>query len=186
MPRAGLSPDRVVLAAGELADEHGYQQLTLAALAERLGVRQPSLYKHVASLDALRRGMAVSAKRELGEVVSRAAVGRSGAEALEAVAAAYRDWASRHPGRYAATVRAPDADDQEDQDASAEVVQIVYAVLSGFGLSGDAAVDAARTVRAALHGFATLELAGGFGLPRDLDASFGFLVETLVSGLRRG
>lgn len=183
MPRAGLSSAVVVSEAAELADEVGYSRLTLAALADRLGVRQPSLYKHIDSLDGLQRGIAVEAKRELGDVLARAAMGRSGADALRSIAVAYRRWVIDHPGRYAATVRAPDVDDEEDRRASDEVVAVVLAVLSGFGLSDGTAIDAARALRASLHGFVALETAGGFGLPRDVERSFGFLVDTLVSGL---
>jgi AcrR family transcriptional regulator len=183
VPRAGLTTERVVRAAGEMADEQGWSQLTLAGLATRLGVRQPSLYKHIESVDDLHRGVSLLAKRDLGEAVSRAAVGRSGREALVAACLAYRSWVHRHPGRYAATVRAPAADDLEDQEASADVVAVVLAVLAGFGLDGDRAIDAARTVRSAVHGFVVLETSGGFGLPRDLDASFAFLVDTLANGL---
>jgi len=183
VPRAGLTSERVVRAAAEMADDHGWSQLTLAGLATRLGVRQPSLYKHIDSLDGLHRGISVLAKRELGEVISRAAVGRSGRDALVAVCLAYRAWVHAHPGRYAATVRAPAAEDHEDQRAAAEVVAVVVAVLAGFGLEDERAIDAARTVRSALHGFVALETSGGFGLPRDLDASFAFLVDTLASGL---
>lgn len=166
-----------------MADELGWSQVTLAGLATRLGVRQPSLYKHIDSFDDLHRGVSVLAKRELGETVSRAAVGRSGREALVAVCLAYRAWVHAHPGRYVATVRAPAADDLEDQQASAGLVAVVVAVLAGFGLEGERAIDAARTVRSAVHGFVTLEAAGGFGLPRDPEASFAFLINTLASGL---
>src|ERR1700712_2520856 len=78
MPRAGLTRDRVAEEAAVLADQVGLGKLTLAALAGRLGVRQPSLYKHIDSLAGLHRDIAVHAKRELGEVLARASVGRSG------------------------------------------------------------------------------------------------------------
>lgn len=166
-----------------MADQDGWAQLTLVGLAARLGVRQPSLYKHIDSLDGLHRGISVLAKRELGDVISRAAVGRAGRDALVAVCLAYRAWVHAHPGRYAATVRAPAPDDLEDQEASAEVVAVVVDVLAGFGLQGERAIDAARTVRSAVHGFVVLEASGGFGLPRGLDTSFAFLVDTLAEGL---
>jgi AcrR family transcriptional regulator len=184
LPRAGLTTDRVVQAAADLADQDGLSRLTLAGLAARLGVRQPSLYKHIDSLDGLHRGISVVARRELGEVIARAAVGKAGREALVAVCMNYRAWAHAHPGRYAATVRAPAADDVGDQQASDAVVAIVVDVLAGFGFEGERAIDAARTVRSAVHGFVVLEASGGFGLPRGLDASFAFLVRTLVDGLQ--
>lgn len=175
----------MVSEAADLADEVGYGRLTLAALADRLGVRQPSLYKHIDSLDGLHRGIAVEARRELGTVLARATVGKAGPDAVRAMAAAYRRWVLDHPGRYAATVRAPEEDDAEDLAASEEVVAVVLAVLAGFGLSGDAAIDAARSLRASLHGFVSLETAGGFGLPRDVARSFAFMVDTFIAGLSR-
>ena len=184
MPRAGLDPVAVVAAGAVLADEVGFTGLTMGLLAERVGVRTPSLYKHVESLDALRHGISVQATREIGEVVARAAVGRSGPDAVRAIADAYRRWVLDHPGRYAATVRAPAADDEEGHRAGDEALQVFLDVLDGFGLHGAQAIDAARMLRSALHGFVDLESAGGFGLPRDITRSFSFLVDTLIAGLR--
>jgi AcrR family transcriptional regulator len=183
VPRAGLTQDRVVVEAERLADEVGLPRLTLAALAERLGVRQPSLYKHVDGMDAVQRSIAVRAKAELGEVLGRAAVGRSRGEAVRALARAYRQWAHEHPGRYAATVRAPQAGDPEDERASAAVVGIVLDVLAGYDLHDVDAIDATRALRSALHGFVSLEAAGGFGLPVDVDRSFERLVDGVVAGI---
>lgn len=184
MPRVGLSPDRVVEAAGEMADQDGWSELTLAGLAGRLGVRQPSLYKHIDSLDGLHRSISVRAKQQLGQVIARAAVGRAGPDAVAAICHAYREWVHEHPGQYAATIRAPDPDDAEDQQASNDVLAVVVAAIAGFDLDEDHMVDAARTVRSGVHGFVSLESAGGFGLPRGIDASFAFLVDTLIEGLR--
>ncbi|GAA4118085.1 TetR/AcrR family transcriptional regulator [Streptomyces sp. NPDC058961] len=187
MPRAGLTPAAVVEAGAALADEVGFTDLTMGLVAERLGVRTPSLYKHVDSLDALRRGVAVQAKRELTHAVARAAVGRFGPDAVRAFADAYRRWALDHPGRYAATVRAPAAaaaDDEEDRRVSNEAVQVLYDVLAGFKLRDAQIVDAARSLRAAIHGFAALEAADGFGLHRDVTRSYHFLIDSLIAGLQ--
>ena len=59
LPRAGLTQARVVDEAVDFADEVGLSKLTLAALAKRLGVREPSLYKHVDGMDALQRDIAL-------------------------------------------------------------------------------------------------------------------------------
>ena len=182
MPRAGLTETRVVEEGGRIADEVGLSNLTLAALAERLGVRQPSLYKHVAGTDGLRRSIAIRAKIELAAVLRRATVGRARGDAIASMARAYRGWAKEHPGRYAAAQRAPVRGDDDDEAASAEVVQVAFDVMTGYNLRDDDAVDAIRGLRAALHGFVSLEAAGGFGMPVDIDRSF----ERLVAGLERG
>jgi AcrR family transcriptional regulator len=184
MPRAGLTRDRIAAVAAQVADEAGLGRLTLAAVAQRLNVSGPALYKHVAGLDALQRDLAVLALRELTAALSAATVGRSGPDALRALAGAYRDYAREHPGRLAASVRAPARGDAEHHAASDAALAVLVAVLSGYDIAPDDLVDALRAVRAWLHGFAVLETAGGFGLPRDVDASYARYVETLDAGLR--
>lgn len=190
MPRAGLSREAVTRIALDLVDAGGttgFADLTLAKVAAEAGVATPSLYKHVGSLAALRREVAVTAARDLrAELVDRT-LGRSGPDALRAVAHAMRDYAHARPGRYAAVQVAPDPDDPEDAElaaAAADVVGLLVAVLRGFALPEDRAVDAVRAVRAGVHGYVTLELGGGYRLPQDLDRSFAVLVEMLVAGVQ--
>ncbi len=183
MPRAGLSTLRVVQEAEAVADEVGLTHVTLAAVAARLGVKLPSLYKHIGGMDALRRLVAIRATVELGEVLGRGAVGKSGTAALEAMFTACRSWAATHPGRYEATVQAPPPGDAEHVAAGAAVVAVVVDVLAGYNLDGDDAVDAVRALRAALHGFIALEASGGFGMPVDIDRSFDRLIAALADAL---
>jgi AcrR family transcriptional regulator len=182
VPRAGLSRDLVVAEAATVADEIGYERLTLAAVAERFGVAVPSLYKHVAGLGALRRELALLAVRDLGAHLEQAV--QAGGSDLRSVAHAYREFARSHPGRYAATLRAADPSDDEAVAASDAVLATVLTVLGAYGLAGDDAIDAARTLRSSLHGFVTLEHLGGFGLPRDVDRSFERMVEMLDAAFR--
>jgi hypothetical protein len=75
---------------------------------------------------------------------------------------------------------------REDADAKAaaeRVVQVVLAVLRGYGLDGEQALHATRALRSALHGFVSLEAQQGFGLPLSLDESFSVLVTTIDRGL---
>lgn len=183
MARAGLTEARVVDEAERIADEFGLSSLTLATVAERFGVRQPSLYKHVDGIDGLRRSLSIRAKNELASVLARAAVGRERGDAIRFICHAYRAWALEHPGRYAATQRAPTPGDTDDEAASQAVVQIVTDVLAGYQLHDDDAIDAARAMRSALHGFVILEACGGFGLPVDIDRSFDRLVRGAVTAL---
>jgi AcrR family transcriptional regulator len=183
VPRAGLNRERVVDEAAAVADEVGFDRLSLAAVADRTGVRLPSLYKHIESLDGLRRDVTVRALGELAAALAPAVADRTPGEGLRAMADAYRSYARTHPGRYAATVRAPLPGDEAHAAAAATVFRLVNAVLSDYGLHGDDAVDAARTLRAALHGFVVLDASGGFGLPRDVDRSFDRLVTALDAAL---
>jgi AcrR family transcriptional regulator len=202
MPRAGLSHQRVVAEAAAVADEFGLEQLTLAAVADRFGVTVPSLYKHIKGLEALKRDLAVVGVRELTVVMSTAAVGRAGRDALHALANAIRDYAHSHPGLYAASVRGPGPEDGELIAANEAALAIFMAALRGYGITDYSsqfgqlldraappapqderslqdAIDAVRSLRAAIHGFVTLEATGGFGLPRSLDATYTRLIDCL-------
>ena len=183
MPRSGLTALRVVQEAEVVADEVGLANVTLMSVAERLGVRTPSLYKHIDGMDALQRQLSIRALNELADVLARACVGKSGVRALQAISVAFRNWAKQHPGRYAATVAAADPKDTEYAAAGLAVVQVALDVLAGFDLVGDDAIDAVRALRSTLHGFISLEQAGGFGMPVDVDRSFNRLVLALSSTL---
>jgi AcrR family transcriptional regulator len=185
VPRAGLTETRVIEEAERILDEVGLTSLTLAALAKRLKVRQPSLYKHIAGMDGLQRSIALRAKNELAGVLGRAAVGRARGDAIVSMSHAYRAWALEHPGRYATTQRAPVPGDVEDETATANVVRIAFDVMAGYELRDDDAVDAIRALRSALHGFVLLEAGNGFGMPVDVDRSFDRLVAGLATAFAR-
>jgi AcrR family transcriptional regulator len=178
-----LDTEAVVKAAARIADADGLEAATLSRIAAELEVRPPSLYNHVSGHAALMRALAIDSVRELAATITHAAVGRSREDALRSVAVAYRAYALAHPGRYAATVRAPQPDDAEAFAAANAAVAPVVAVIGGWGIEGDDAVHLVRVVRSALHGFVTIELGGGFGLPLDLDHSFDLVVDSLVAAI---
>ncbi len=168
MPRVGLSTAQVVSTASALIDEVGVDKLTLARIAKHLNVQLPSLYKHISSLQDLHERLVVAAQHELLGTMKNAAVGRSGMQALLALAASAREWGVAHPGRYSITLAAA----HTPGDGSEEMLEFTLRILESFNLTGDDAIDAARMLRATLHGFISLETRGGFGLPADVDRSF--------------
>jgi len=186
MPRAGLDLPTIVAAAGSLADRHGLEALTLRAVADHFGVKPPSLYNHVASVDALVRELHLHALDRLTRAILTAAHERTPEDAVRASAHAWRRFAAKHPGLYATTLRSPAKRDRRARDASARLLEAVFALLGGFGLTADAAVHAARALRAAIHGFVLLEEGGGFGLPVDAERSFEWMVNLLVDAMKCG
>lgn len=183
--RAGLDDAIILRAAGEIADAEGFDQLSLARLAERLNVRSPSLYKHVAGLDDVRRGLALLGARTLAERFARAAIGKSGADGVRAVSLAYRAFAREHPGLYAAIQRAPAQGDTALIAASEEIIDILRAVLAPWRLDETRLIHAIRMIRSLTHGFVSLEAAGGFGIPVDLEQSYDYAITVFIEGLDR-
>lgn len=182
--RVGIDKDAVVRAAAKIADDHGWDTLTLARVAKKLRVRPPSLYNHVGGLEDLRRELKILALRDLNATLSRATIGKSRDDAVRGLAAAYRAFVKRHPGTYAATmVAAPPKNDPALEAAAGHIVETILAVLHGYGLDRREGLHAIRALRSTVHGFAALEIAGGFGIPLDVDKSFDWLVTALLAGL---
>jgi len=122
VPRAGLTGDDVVASAAGLADEIGFSGVTMGLLADRLGVRPPSLYKHVGGLADVQHRLATLAMTELGEVIRDALQARAGRDALAAMLTAVRAYVSAHPGRYAATIGAEFTGPDDPLSASSTAV----------------------------------------------------------------
>lgn len=161
MPRAGLTVERLTRAGAELADEVGFDQVTVSALARRFDVKVASLYSHLKSSQDLRTRIALLSLEELAARAADALAGRAGKDALAAFANVYRDYAREHPGRYdAARFRL----DPETAAASAGVrlARMTRAVLRGYDLSEPDQTHAVRLLGSVFHGYVSLEMAGGF------------------------
>ena len=185
--KAGLNKSKVVMAAADLVNTEGFDRLTLNRLAERLGVQTPSLYNHIDGLPGLQHELGLLNARMLGDLLEKAAVGKAGPEALRQVAQAYRAYIKDNPGIYMTSLRASGSQSQADEELKAaedRIVEIGLAVVASFGLNGEDSLHAVRGLRSMVHGFATLEIAGGFGLPLDCDESFRRLVDMLIRGLQ--
>ncbi|MFG3086304.1 TetR-like C-terminal domain-containing protein [Streptomyces antibioticus] len=183
MPRVGLSTDRLVAAAAELADEAGFEGVTLSALARRFGVKDASLYSHVRSLQDLRTRLALLVGGEMIDRIAVAVAGLAGRDALVAFAGAYREYALRYPGRYAATQIRIDRSTAADSPELRRTAEITYGMLRGYGLAEPDLTDAVRLLRSTFHGYCALEAGGGFGAPRDVQRSWDKAVDALHMAL---
>lgn len=185
MPRAGLTPTAVTAAAAELLDEVGATGLSMGLLAERLGVKAPSLYKHVDSIADLVHRIAIQAADELADAIRDAIAGKAGSEALAAGAQAMRAFFAAYPGRAAAASSArPSGPEDPIIKARSRVLESYAAVLSGYRLDAVQQVHAVRMLRSVLQGFTELEAADGFQFDTSTDVSFDWMVALIDRGLR--
>lgn len=178
----GINTTAITDAAAGIADRDGLANVTLAAVARRLGIRSPSLFAHVTGLAGVHRLLALRAGAELRRRLQGAATGRHGVAALRAIAYAHRHFAREHPGLYDAVQRAsatPGDDDELYRSLAGAVAPIIHA-LAEAGVAPAERVHLTRVIRSALHGFAALEKVGGFGAPEVVDESFDRLVDLLT------
>ncbi|WP_031004919.1 TetR/AcrR family transcriptional regulator [Streptomyces sp. NRRL F-5727] len=181
MVRAGLTAERVTVAGAEVADEAGFDRVSMSQVARRLGVKDASLYAHVRNLEDLRGRIALLAADEKTIRIAEAVAGRSGRDALVAFADAWRAYAHEHPGRYAATQAAIEIDPRLAADAPGprRAVELTYGMLRGYRLAEPDLTDAVRLLRSTFHGFVTLEAAGGFAHARTPQQSWGRALDAL-------
>lgn len=181
MAGKGLTAERIVEAAGRIADDEGPHAVSIARLADHFGVKAPSLYHHVDGLEDVMSRLAVATVEDLAETCRSVAMGRSGPDALRRLAVAYRQFAHRRPGTYPLTQVA--RQEASWQTASERALQPFLAVLAGIGIEGAEAIHAVRALRSALHGFLALEQGGGFGIELSPEESFQRLVDWVIAGI---
>jgi AcrR family transcriptional regulator len=185
-----ITPRTLRATAREVLERDGRDGLTMQAVATALGVRAPSLCKHVRDRHDLMRIVAEDVALELGERVDAALAdaGEDPTSAARALAATARRYAHERPNGYA-LVFGPLPESQragrEALDRGSAAVLEVARRLAG----EEHALDAARTLTAWMHGFTSMELAGAFQLAGDVDRAWDFGLEHVVAGLaeaRRG
>lgn len=182
--KRGLDTQTILNAAAELAEEKGLESVSLLQVANKLGIKSPSLYNHLNGIRELSTGLAKLALTKLEGIIRNAAVGRSKGDALTAIAVAYRKFAKENPELYKAILRFPDYSDGGVREAGHAVVRILYQVMEPYHYTKEDTLHFVRGFRSALHGFVSLEEAGFFqGSEANVDKSYEQLVVRFLSTL---
>ncbi|WP_427130751.1 TetR/AcrR family transcriptional regulator [Pseudarthrobacter sp. S9] len=184
MARAGLTADRLARVGAELADEIGFECVTVAAVARHFDVKPASLYSHVQSSADLRTRIALFALEQLADRASEAVAGRAGKDALAALADSYRVYAQEHPGRFAATELRLDPE-TAIRSAGPRHSQLTRAILRGYELTDVDEMHAVRLFGSTVRGFIGLEMSGSFSHSSpDSDESWHRIIDALDATLR--
>jgi AcrR family transcriptional regulator len=179
-----ITPESLRAAAREVLERDGRDGLTMQAVATALGVRAPSLYKHVRDRGELVRIVADDVARDLGERMDAALGAAPGdpGSSIRALARTARAYAREQPNGYALVFGPLPESERADRSAldrgSAAILEVSRRLAGR-----EHALDAARTLTAWMHGFTSMELAGAFRLGGDVEAAWEFGLDRLVAGL---
>jgi AcrR family transcriptional regulator len=160
------SLDEIVAVARELIES---DELTMQAVADRVGVRAPSLYKRVKNRDELVRLVAESTLKELARLQGD----------VFTVAAGFRAFAHQHPAAFRLVMGGVVVPNLDLTRAASEPILRAAAELAG----PENALEAARTLTAWAYGFISMELAGGFNLGGDVDEAWNYGLERIVAAV---
>jgi AcrR family transcriptional regulator len=182
---ARTSPDAITSAARAILEEDGLEAVTMQAVAERVGVRAPSLYKHVADRNALIRAVTGAVTDDLAAALRPPRGSRDPRGGLRAMARRYRTFVHENPAGYALLFTRLGPDLLPSEATMAALGGPIVAVVAQL-VGEDRALEAARTFVAWAHGFTSLELAGGFRLGGDIDAAYANGIELILAGISEG
>ena len=171
--------------ARKILEAQGLDAVTMQAVADAIGIRAPSLYKHFASRADLLRALTEDALAELQRAVDKAVGARSPRDNLERMAVAYRTFAKKNAGAYQLIFSADAPQDEADLKARSASAAGLLRILSE-ELGSEKALPAARTLVAFLHGFVLMEQGGLFRLGGSLNEAFEFGLRTILNALLPG
>jgi AcrR family transcriptional regulator len=153
----------------------------MQAVADRVGVRAPSLYKRFSGRGDLIAAIGASVLDDLGDELAPFS-GLEPADGLRATAAAFRRFALGHPRAYELIFMSLPPGSRPPAElnaiAAAPLVELAERLVGP-----DQALEAARLVTAFAHGFVSMELSGAFRLAGDVDAAYRYGVDVLVDAL---
>jgi AcrR family transcriptional regulator len=166
------SLDHIVAAGRQILEKNGLPGLTMQAVARAVGVKAPSLYKHVDDREALVRLVSDAAALDLAERLGSQ-------EGLAGLARELRIWARAHPEAYRLAFSG-----RGSEAALATAAGPVLAITRSL-VGEESALDAARLVTAWATGFLSMELAGAFRLGGSVDDAFEYGLARLAAALSR-
>lgn len=187
--RSGAKPldaETVIRTAADIADREGWAAVTLSRVARELHRHVTSMYTHVDSVEALRSKVALLAAAEMGDLLWAAALGRTRADALAAIADVYRTYPREHRGRSEALVTYRPRDDAEFRAAAARMSEPLRATLRSYALDDRQVEQAHRVFSATLRGFSTGEAVGLYEPAGDTDETYRHIVALFVLALDAG
>ncbi|WP_238883766.1 TetR/AcrR family transcriptional regulator [Clostridium sp. YIM B02551] len=184
MQKRNLTKEKIIEASFSLADEIGLNQVTFPKIAEKLGIKYPSLYNHFTNMDDLKIKMTIYLLKKLNITLMQKLIGRSGEDAIREFANVYRDFALENKTAYGLFTNIPETKDEEILNLAKETNTIVRQVLNYYVKDEDLQVHKSRILRSLLHGFVSLHSLGYFQGPANIEESFKIMIDDFILSIQ--
>jgi len=184
MPKAGVTTEKVIQIAVEITAAKGLDALTLNEVSDRLGIKTPSLYKHISGLPKLRESVSSCAAEMLKEQLVKSVMGKSGHDALQAMGLCSLQFAEENINLYETIQWANVMNNAQSGSLFSELVNVIYNIASELGADELEASHIIRTVRSLTHGFASVSSHHGFAHDSSVQSSYEYALETFMLGVQ--
>lgn len=182
--RTGLKRDDIIKIAADIADANGIADVTFKKLADILGIKPPSLYKHFSGgLDELHTEIMLYGWRLMDGEITQAVIGKAKDDAVIALCYAYRKYVLKHKGLYEVMQWYNMYESEKHRQVSAGAVDVMYRALASYELTEEQKVHTVRLIRSFLQGFSTIEVNVGKDYPVPLTDSFDFALKAILNGI---
>ena len=185
MPRAGLTRQKVMEKAAQLANEKGLAYVTITTLADYLGIRKPSLYYHVESLEEVFEELMIYGWKHVSEEIILELAGLEPHNALREFGWKFYRYAIGNPGVFEAMLWYNRYGKEEMAEATEGLYCFWFDQTDRLGITRQIANHLLRTYRAFLEGFILLEINHSFGNPISIEESFAVSLEILIRGMEQ-
>lgn len=173
----------VLQAASEIADEQGLNNVSLKAIAEKLGIKTPSLYNHINSLDDLLRDIAHTGMLAMNSRMTQVSIGSVGDAAIKKVGVEYLNYMIEHPGIYETIQWATWHGTEETARIYNDYINLLKVLLRSCNIQEDHIEEALNLITAVFHGYTTLQLRYAFSEPEKVRNQLLDAIDTVLKGI---
>lgn len=184
MKRAGIDKETIIRSAAQLVNQAGMEQITMKMLADKLGIKPPSLYNHIKGLEDLKKQLMIFGWTQAKEKLLLSLAGVSGYDAIKAMCYAFYDYATENTGLFEVMLWYNKFQNEEAAEATAELLAVIFKVTRSLDIPDNYCFHLIRTFRGFLEGFFLLVNNGSFGHPLPITDSFEISVNILIAGIK--
>jgi AcrR family transcriptional regulator len=186
--KGDITTDLIARAAGDIADAVGLENLSIKDVAEKLGIKSPSLMFHVKNLNGLKSVLGQYTAKIFVAALLRAGFGKSGLDVVSALGKTSIEFAVEHTGMYESiqwfnAYVEPESGEKPDARVFQQITDLFFELFTDTNLTELEVSHIIRGFRSLLHGFATIAGHRGFGHPSDAVESFDYCLSLFLAGI---
>lgn len=185
MSRTGLSREEILQKSIQLANEKGLAFLSVTTLSENLGIKKPSLYYHVQTVEEVIQWIMIYGWQYVStEIVAKAEVADPEIS-IKNYARLFYEFAKKNPGVFEAMLWYNKYGNDELKNATVGLYNFFFRQTENMEIDEEYANHLLRTFRAFLEGFILLENHKSFGNPILIEESFEISLQVLIGGMKQ-